>query len=295
MIYTATNELANKQDVEEDFAIQLSSLLSWEHLLSPAPLSIGLLGDLMIMSSEIKDFPIDGQLPQNGAIRYVKYPKSFRTTLVQISNEALRAFMKAHNNMDRIKIRMGRIPPYMKEATQILVSGNERYIVNYLPAPMNRIKEAANMSVALSKEVVLQFEHVMNLTMEVLEMCTSEKTVQEAKLETNFDRQSITNNSIPFYGQLIDQMNRSIAEDKKMMLRQEENMKKALDEMPSGWEMVGMNFVQNFGNALSSSLLAFGQAAAISNFGSPNTVLQVASVASKVLSGSANQEAQGES
>ena len=257
----ATNAVSRKEDVEDDFAIQLSTHMSWEHLLSPAPLSIGLLGDLMIMSSEIKDFPIDGQLPQNGTIRYVKYPKSFRTTLVQISNDALRAFMMAHNNMDKIRLLMGQVPPYMKEATEILLKGNNAIIVNYLPAPMNRIKQAAKSSVDLSKQVVLQFEFVINLIFEVLEMCTNEKNVQEAKLETNFNRQSVLNKTIPLYEQMVSQLNKTITKDEEMMDRAEQDMRKALKDMPSGWEMIGMDFVQSLGNTLNTALLDASQIA----------------------------------
>lgn len=250
----ATNAVATKQALDDDFMNQLGAHMSWEMLLSPAPLSIGLLGDLMIMSSKTRDFPIDGELPRNGQILYVKYPKSFRTTLVQISNDGHRAFMTAHNNMDKIKLLMGDVPMYMKEATEILVQGDEELVHDYLPAPMARIREAARVSVSLSKAVVWQFEYVMNLTSEVLEMCTSEKTVQEAKLQTNIDRQSILNFTIPSYQQLVHQLNDTMAKDTAMMDRAESDMREALKKMPSGWEMIGMDFIQNIGDIVTTTL-----------------------------------------
>jgi hypothetical protein len=86
-LLAASNAVSGKEDIYEDFKNQLSAYAGWERLLSPAPLSIGLLGDLMIMSSQTKDVPIDGKLPHNGAILYVKYPKSFRATLVQMATK----------------------------------------------------------------------------------------------------------------------------------------------------------------------------------------------------------------
>ena len=166
-ILAADTAVSSKQAVDEDFKLQLSTHMNWEHLLSPAPLSIGLLGDLMIMSSQTRDFAIDGEKPRNGFIQYVKYPKSFRATLVQIGNEGQRAFMVAHNNMDKIRLLTGDVPGYMKEATEILVTGDEEMVHDYLPAPMERIRQSAEQSVSLSKAVVWQFENVLNLTSEV--------------------------------------------------------------------------------------------------------------------------------
>ena len=151
---------------DEDFQLQVSMHMNCE-LLSPAPLTMGLLGDLMIMSSQTRDFAIDGELPRNGSIQYVKYPKSFRATLLQIGNEFQRAFMVAHNNMDKIRLLTGKVPGYMREATRILVTDDEKLVADYLPAPMERIRQSAEQSVSLSKAVVWQFENVLNLTSEV--------------------------------------------------------------------------------------------------------------------------------
>lgn len=256
-LLAASNAVSSKQAVEDDFKLQLGSThMNWEHLLSPAPLSIGLLGDLMVMSSQTRDFPIDGELPRNGLVQYVKYPKSFRATLVQIGNEGQRAFMVAHNNMDKIRLLTADVPSYMKEATGILVQGDEELVADYLPAPMNRIREAAESSVSLSKAVVWQFENVMNLTSEVLEMCTSEKSVQEANLKKAIDRQKILNITIPSFQQMVSQLNESVVRDTEVMGRAEQDMRKALSETPSGWEMIGMDLVQKLGDVLTSTLSA---------------------------------------
>lgn len=250
-LLAASNAVSSNEDVEEDFKNQLSAYSSWEDSLSLAPISIGLLGDLMILSSQTKDFPIDGNVPLRG-ILYVKYPKSFRATLVQIGNEAQTAFMVAHNHMDKIRLLTAGVPDYMKEATEILVTGDEELVSRYLPAPMIRIREAANFSVSLSMAVVWQFERVINLTAEVLEMCTSEKGLQEAKLEKTTREQKRVNLTLPLFQQMVEQLNSSIAKDQAVIERAEEDMRKALQKMPSGWEMIAMDFVQTLGNLLTA-------------------------------------------
>jgi hypothetical protein len=260
-IIVANNAVATKDAVEEDFMTQLSVHMDWEHLLSPAPLSIGLLGDLIIMSSQANDFAIDSELPRSGGIKYVKYPKSFRATLVQIANGGHRAFMVAHNNMDKIKLSTADVPVYMKEATRILVTGDEELVQDYLPAPLSRIRESAVQSVLLSKAVVYQFEHVMNLTTEVLEMCTSEKSQQEMNLRKNLDREKILNITIPSYQQMVANLNETVMKDTAMMDRAEDDMRRALKEIPTGWQMIGMDFVQSVANMATSFFTGLGRIA----------------------------------
>jgi hypothetical protein len=260
-IIAANNAVATKAAVEEDFMTQLSLHMDWEHLLSPAPLSIGLLGDLIIMSSQAHDFAIDSELPRSGEIKYVKYPKSFRATLVQIANGGHRAFMMAHNNMDKIKLLTGDVPAYMREATRILVTGDEELVQDYLPAPLSRIRESAVQSVLLSKAVVYQFEHVMNLTAEVLEMCTSEKSQQEMNLRENLDKEKILNFTIPLVQQEIDKLNQTVMKDTAIMDRAEDDMRQALKEMPSGWQIIGMDFTESVANMATSFLTGLGRIA----------------------------------
>ncbi|KAI9559369.1 hypothetical protein GHT06_016158 [Daphnia sinensis] len=288
-LLSASNAVSSKEAVDEDFRNQLSAEMGWEHLLSPAPLSIGLLGDLMIMSTQTRDFPIDGQLPSRGAILYVKYPKSFRATLVQIANEGQRAFMVAHNNMDKIRLLTAHVPGYMKEATEILVTGDEELVADYLPAPMFRIREAAQSSVSLSKAVVWQFEHVMNLTAEVLEMCTSEKSLQENNLDQAIRKQQTVNLTLTSFQQVVDQLNSSLARDAAVMDRAEEDMRTALKKMPSGWEMIGMDFVQNLGDMLTSTFKSVGTIGGLLDRGNRDNSFDDSSVAPE----STNQQLAG--
>ena len=142
--------------------------------------------------------------------------------VVQIGNEGQRAFMVAHNNMDKIRLLTGDVPGYMKEATEILVTGDEEMVHDYLPAPMERIRQSAEQSVSLSKAVVWQFENVMNLTSEVLEMCTSEKSIQETNLRKAIDRQKTLQNT-----------RQSMEKTRLLMIKQNNELIKLLAEQQS--------------------------------------------------------------
>jgi hypothetical protein len=141
---------------------------------------------------------------------------------------------------------------------------NRKEVVqDYLPAPLSRIRESAVQSVLLSKAVVYQFEHVMNLTTEVLEMCTSEKSQQEMNLRKNLDREKILNITIPSYQQMVANLNETVMKDTAMMDRAEDDMRRALKEIPTGWQMIGMDFVQSVANMATSFFTGLGRIATL--------------------------------
>jgi hypothetical protein len=98
-------------------------------------------------------------LPISGGIKYSKYHKSFRAIPVKNANGGHRAFLVAHNNTNKTKLLTNNVQGYMKEATGILVTGDEELVQDYVPASLNRIRsENRIQSVTLLKAVVFQFE-----------------------------------------------------------------------------------------------------------------------------------------
>ena len=81
-------------DKNETALLMMSTRMNWAEFLTPAPLSIALLGQLMLVAGE-KDFSLENQRPENG-FQFIHHPKSFRACLVQVSNTGWRAFNAAH-------------------------------------------------------------------------------------------------------------------------------------------------------------------------------------------------------
>ncbi|EFX85171.1 hypothetical protein DAPPUDRAFT_46086, partial [Daphnia pulex] len=160
----------------------MKTYYNWGELLAPAPIAISVLGQLILMSTQRMDFPIDANLP-TGGFKFIKYPKSFRTTLLQISHSGYLAFLKAHTNMDKIRMYNSNVPSHIKDATRYLLSKQELYIVNLLPISLGRIKEAADQSKELSQEVVAEFTTVMNLIEETINAVADTKDKKKIKLK----------------------------------------------------------------------------------------------------------------
>ncbi len=71
-------------------------------------MGIAVMSQLLICASRVADFQTDKI--DREAIPLLKHPDSFRTTLVQIANDAYNAFMKAHTNMEKIKLQVAQVP-----------------------------------------------------------------------------------------------------------------------------------------------------------------------------------------
>lgn len=89
-----TVQKLNKAFEKETALMMISSSINWADFLTPAPMCIALLGQLMLISTE-KDFSLEKQRPSNG-FKYIEHPESFSASLVQVSNAGWRAFNEAH-------------------------------------------------------------------------------------------------------------------------------------------------------------------------------------------------------
>ncbi|XP_046651606.1 uncharacterized protein LOC124342610 isoform X2 [Daphnia pulicaria] len=221
----------------ENFKIVIGGKFDWEHLLAPAPLSISVLGDLMILSNVAQDFSLEKGRPADG-FKYMKWPKSFRATLVQISNTGYTTFLKAHTNMDQIRLHTMAIPAQMKQATSILFSKNPVVIEKFLELPLERVLASSNSCVTLSQEVVDGFEKLIDLTMEVIAVSTATKGISQVEQEKINRQVAIANFTLVEK----EKLKRRIEQEHENMVEfVEKNQKifeKSLEEVPGTLEVL---------------------------------------------------------
>ena len=81
-------------DKNETALLMMSTSMNWAEFLTPAPLSIAVMGQLMLIAGE-KDFSLENQRPEKG-FQLIQHPESFGACLVRVSNSGWRAFNEAH-------------------------------------------------------------------------------------------------------------------------------------------------------------------------------------------------------
>jgi hypothetical protein len=202
---------------------------NWESMLQPAPYSIALLGQLILVSSG-KDFSLVSD-DQSGDTAPVTQPHSFRATLVQVSNDGYHAFNIAHSNMDKIRLSSEMIPDQIKRITITLLKGTSEEIAIILPPMLEGISESAKECKDWAMEVEQKFLQVMVLVEKTLQLCTGaqnkyQKDYQEktAILKVSEEREKMLSDTKKAQQALVARIEKDIDEAKVQFSKAENDM-----------------------------------------------------------------------
>ena len=193
--------------------------------------------------------------------------------------------------MDQVRLMTAQVPEHLKDAVKILLQGEDEDLEDLLPIKLSAIQNIADKCVALASSVEKKFEEVMDLAGEVLESSTSAKGTYEDKLkdveaelavarqnrETANERKKVSKDQ-------FDKLQRAVN-------KAERDYEKAMDSMPGGWSMIGMNTVEGMSNAFTTVLSGVGRIATL-GIGSPDGEAKslVEKAASKLWSGKSSNE-----
>uniref|UniRef100_A0A4W4DZT4 Uncharacterized protein n=1 Tax=Electrophorus electricus TaxID=8005 RepID=A0A4W4DZT4_ELEEL len=164
-----SQSLTTAEQMRNQTKLIMQPYANWEQYLTPAPLSIAIMGELVFISSQT-DFSINKNSPKGG-YKYIKYPESFRACLMQVCNSGWWAFNEAHKNMDQIRLHTLAVPDYMKNAVKILFQSDDEIVQAHLPDQVENIRAVADDCLALASETEKGFTNVINIIQELLEAC----------------------------------------------------------------------------------------------------------------------------
>ncbi|XP_067284062.1 uncharacterized protein [Pseudorasbora parva] len=240
-ILKSTQSLTTAEDMRNQTKLIMQSYANWEEYLTPAPLSIAILGELVFISSST-DFSINKNPPKEG-YKYIKYPDSFRACLMQVCNSGWWAFNEAHKSMDQIRLHTAQVPDYMKTAVKILFQGDDEVVKAHLSDQLKNIKVIADECLELSNVAKDRFTDVMHIIQELLEACVNAEhfygeemaAIKIKREEGKLKKQSALETK--------KRPEKAMSAMEKELDEAHESYKKALDSLPNGWEMIGMDFV----------------------------------------------------
>ncbi|KAL1259225.1 hypothetical protein QQF64_009802 [Cirrhinus molitorella] len=240
-ISKSTQTLTTAEDMRNQTKLMMQPYANWEEYLTPAPLSIAILGELVFISSTT-DFSINKNSPKHG-YKFIKYPDSFRACLMQVCNSGWWAFNEAHTSMDQIRLHTAQVPDYMKTAVKILFQNNDEVVQAHLPDQLDNIRVIADECLKLSDATEKRFTEVINIIQELLEACVNaehfygeEMEAVKKKLEESKLREQSAQETKKRTEKVMGDM-------EKELEQAQESYKKALDSLPNGWEMIGMDLV----------------------------------------------------
>ena len=162
-------------------------------------------------------------------------------------------FLKLYKNMDTIRLYSAKVPGQVKKVVRTLVSGSKEDVKDILPIELRKIEKNASESLELAKAVESKFENVMHLTGELLEVSSAakghfQKTQEELQMkrEIALTKEKSVREEIERAKEEQDKLTKQVKEAKAQW-------EKAVDSMPSGWDLVGMQFVEGITKAFTSA------------------------------------------
>lgn len=155
--------------------------------------------------------------------------------------------------MDTIRLYSAKVPGQVKKVVRTLVSGSKEDVKDILPIELRKIEKNASESLELAKAVESKFENVMHLTGELLEVSSAAKGhFQNTQVELQTKREiALTKEK-----SVREEIERAKEEQDKLTKQVKEakaQWEKAVDSMPSGWDLVGMQFVEGITKAFTSA------------------------------------------
>ncbi|XP_049331849.1 uncharacterized protein LOC111196225 [Astyanax mexicanus] len=251
-IAKTTQSLTKAEDMRNQTQLIMQPYANWEEYLTPAPLSIAILGELVFISSTT-DFSINKNPPKDG-YKHIRYPDSFRACLMQVCNSGWCAFNEAHKNMDQIRLHTMNVPNYMKTAVKILFQGNDEVVQAHLPDQLENIRVIADDCLKLSASTEKRFTDVINIIQELLEACVNAEHFYGEELEEikkKLEENKIKKKSSEEAVKRSEKIAKAMEEEMK---EAQESYKAAMDSLPSGWDMVAMDLVAAFTESMSTAV-----------------------------------------
>lgn len=224
------------EDKKNDAMMLMSPESNWDQFLTPAPFAIALLGELILISSDT-DFSLEEKPPRDG-FKHLRYPNSFRASLVQVSNEGWSAFNEAHTSMDQIFLHSGNVDGHVKNAVRFLLQGSPNEVEKMLPMSLSKIQNIADESLNLAKAIEERFVGVMELTGELLEACTNTKGVYDEKSRETEIAIKVAKTQREHREKEVKESERRLQNMEKEVKDAQSDFKDAIDKIPTGGSLL---------------------------------------------------------
>ncbi|CAF0905142.1 unnamed protein product, partial [Adineta ricciae] len=239
----------------------------WEELISAGPVTINLLGQLVILSSE-RDFDLQESVP-NFKFLHMKHPQSFSGTLIQIANDGWTAFHIAHKNMDSITSYMKQIPGYIQTALKLFIQGSPRIINRSLPKTLGNIERIGNKCIDLATETDKKFDDVIQLISEVIQVTTVSRGIHIQRVKNITRKIEITKTAINGTAGIATELQKKYEKDNAFLKQTQEDFRDALKRIPTGFQAILQDFTRmivDVAQTTANQFLSFGGLTKILSF-----------------------------
>ncbi|APA07394.1 hypothetical protein SS1G_13030 [Sclerotinia sclerotiorum 1980 UF-70] len=223
---------------------------NWDELLSAAPMSISLLGSCLIAASSSTSTTVT-LTPPRGGFQFLSY-KQLRPNMIQIVDTGRECFRIADSNMDFIAQASNKMYDTLDDVVNDL-SGTPQDAKDGLDIHMDILKKGALECKEKAVNIDTAFGDwlkYVNELHQVSEETMGDNDSKKAANDINLKVQDILLDKTSIAEQTSKKAVESLGENLKVT---REAFKKASDNYPSGWDLVGMDLVSGLGNCVISA------------------------------------------
>jgi len=222
--------------------------------LLPAPLAINLLSQIVLIAAVAPDFSI---VTPSFGWDYLQYPDSFKSSLLQLSFSAYDAFNTAHVKMDVIERNMKSIPGELRFSLITLLTGTDQEVEVILPGQLDELRRIARVSRQSATETVEAF----NVTKNILEEIIAGSKARESKSGEQVKQLDLKIKANKIKKELWEQQRKELQERKDeiktKLIEYEKNYEEAIENIPDGWDLMGMKVCESLTNAFVTVIEVF--------------------------------------
>merc|ERR1712212_323660 len=257
------NRVTTSTAAKDDFVLQETRNTNWAQYLIPAPMTVKVLAKILYVSME-RDFSLEESAPRDG-FQFIRFPQSFRASLVQVAGEGHVAFTVAHGSMDKIRLLMHEMPKHFKNAMKILFLGDTYDLENVLPTQLTAMKDSATACNIEAQKTKTKFDNVADLLRELLVVCTASKSSYEKKLLIAQIARKRNMKKKADYEKRVAEKNATMIMMKKVQDDARKEWKDSVESVPKGNDVMALYYQEAQTLAYSGfmKILTFGQAKTI--------------------------------
>ncbi|CAF2360283.1 unnamed protein product [Rotaria sp. Silwood2] len=165
LFITILNKTVLTNDIKDvQLKSQLDNLSLPKELIINTIFVVHLQSALVIMSSE-RDFPFN--ISSDSKFNYIRYPQSYRTTVVQVSSHMHKIFSDTYSTMYHIQLAVKRIPNHIKTILKLITTGSPSMTQRMLPTTFNNMARISNENKILLNKTIDQLTDLSNFLNEI--------------------------------------------------------------------------------------------------------------------------------
>ncbi|KAI5920341.1 hypothetical protein F4810DRAFT_703039 [Camillea tinctor] len=242
--------LEDQSQIMNEMKSSLIFQCNWEELLQAAPTAISYMGACFVASSSPKAV-VQLTPPKDKGFQYLRYT-SVQANLIECGNIGRMAFLEAEKGMGVIQLTSQVIDHKINDIVRCI--GDPISAKKMLRPQLSTLKSGAASCLQRAMDIDKKFEEWLLYVCEIHAACAQEENDTRNALLNNEIYLAAEQTRLDYQKSTAEEAKKAQEAIGKQVTAASAAFKKASDEFPSGWDLLGQQIVSDLVGALTSTL-----------------------------------------